>query len=201
MNGKWVGLKARVIAAAVLCAPILASVTYAHCDGLDGPVVSAARKALESGDVNYVLIWVKPNDEDQIEQTFQQTLAVRKLSPAARELADRYFFETLVRIHRAGEGAPYTGLKPAARDLGPAIPAADKAIETWSLEPLTKLLTDQVKDGLGERFASVTAKRNFRTDEVTKGRDYVESYVAFIHYVENFYEAAELKAEGHYSEK
>jgi hypothetical protein len=43
---------------------------------------------------------------------FTKTLAVRKQSKEAKELADMYFFETLVRIHCAGEGAPYTGLKP-----------------------------------------------------------------------------------------
>src|SRR5512139_3206249 len=94
---------------------------FGHCDGLDGPVVTAAKAALETGKVEPVLIWVQNRDEDEIKKAFQKTLAVRKLNPEARELADYYFFETLVRIHRAGEGAPYTGLKPAGRDLGPAI--------------------------------------------------------------------------------
>ena len=93
---------------------------YAHCDGMDGPVVKAAQAALAKGDVNLVLIWVRKNDETEIRQAFERTVNVRKLSPEAKELADTYFFETLVRIHRAGEGAPYTGLKPAGRDLGPA---------------------------------------------------------------------------------
>src|SRR5512136_371299 len=76
----------------------------AHCDGMDGPVVTAAKKALETGDANPVLIWVQKKDEGEIRKAFQKTLAVRKLSPEAKELGDMYFFETLVRIHRAGEG-------------------------------------------------------------------------------------------------
>ena len=90
---------------------------FAHCDGLDGPVVKVAQKALETGNVNLVLIWVQKKDEGEVKKAFQKTLAVRKLNPQAKELADMYFFETLVRIHRAGEGEPYTGLKPAGRDL------------------------------------------------------------------------------------
>src|SRR5687768_9733513 len=85
----------------------------AHCDTLDGPVVAAARKALDSGNVNAVLIWVQSRDDAEIRNHFQKTMAVRKAGPQARELADMYFFETLVRLHRAGEGAGYTGLKPA----------------------------------------------------------------------------------------
>lgn len=173
---------------------------WAHCDGLDGPVVTSARKALETGNVNLVLIWVQKHDEAQIRSAFQKTVVVRKLSPEAKELADRFFFETLVRLHRAGEGAPYTGLKPAGRDLGPAIPAADRAIETGSVETLAKLLSAKVEGGVREHFKHILATKNFRTDDVAAGREYVDAYVRFIHYVEHLYEAAKQRAEGHYPE-
>jgi hypothetical protein len=88
-----------------------------------------------------------------------------------------YFFETLVRIHRAGEGAPYTGLKPAGRDLGRAIPAADKAIANGKAEPLLKLLTDAMRDGIQEQFKKVMAKKNFKKDDVSAGREYIEACV------------------------
>jgi hypothetical protein len=171
---------------------------FAHCDGIDGPVVKAAQKALETGNVNLVLIWVQKNDESEIRNAFQKTLAVRKLSPQAKELADMYFFETLVRIHRAGEGAPYTGLQPAGRDLGAAIPAADKALENGKVEPLLKLLTEAMQTGVREQFKQVAAKKKFGKDDVSAGRDYVKGYVEFVHYVERIYEAAKNPAEGHY---
>ncbi len=173
---------------------------FAHCDGMDGPVVTAAKKALETGNVNLVLIWVQKKDEGEIKKAFQKTLAVRKLNPEAKELADMYFFETLVRIHRAGEGAPYTGLKPAGRDLGPAIPAADKAIVDGKIEPVIKLLTDKMRDGINEYFKHVMAKKNFKKDDVEAGRKYIEAYVIFIHYVEGLYEAAKEAVHGHYPE-
>jgi Family of unknown function (DUF6448) len=186
-----------ITGAALLMLPSLA---FAHCDGLDGPVVTAARRALDSKNVNHVLIWVKPSAENEIKQAFAQAVAVRSLGPAAKDLADRFFFETLVRVHRAGEGAPYTGLKPAGRNLGPAIPAADKAIETGSVAALEKLLTETTSDGLRDRFAVVGAKRKFPPDDVANGRQYVEAYVGFIHYVESLHEAAQQKAAGHYAE-
>ena len=114
---------------AILCTMALLGPNnlFAHCDGMDGPVISAAKNALDTGDINLVLFWVQKKDEAELKKAFQKTMAVRKLNPEAKELADMYFFETLVRIHRAGEGAPYTGIKPAGRDLGPAVPATDKA--------------------------------------------------------------------------
>ena len=169
----------------------------AHCDGLDGPVVKAAQTALENGNVNPVLIWVQKKDEGEIKQAFQKTLAVRKLNPQAKELADMYFFETLVRIHRAGEGEPYTGLKPAGREVEPAIPAADKAIESGKLEPLLKILTETVQTEVREKFKAVAAKKNFKPDNVEAGREYVEVYVPFVSYVERIYATAKGEAKGH----
>ena len=173
---------------------------FAHCDGMDGPVVMAARQALETGDVNPVLIWVQKKDEAEIRSVFRKTLAVRKLSPEAKDLADRSFFETLVRVHRAGEGEPYTGLKPAGRDLGPAIPAADRAVADGKLEPLFKLLTNKIHDGLHERFKEAMEKKNFKKDDLDGGRKYVEAYVIFLHYIEALYEAAGKAGHGHHLE-
>jgi hypothetical protein len=189
---------AAILLAAVSTFPIRGA--SAHCDGLDGPVVKAAQTALETGDLNQVLIWVRPEDEDEIKKVFGETLAVRKLNPQAQTLADRYFFETLVRVHRAGENAPYTGLKPAGRDLGPAIPAADKALESGSDEALTKLLTDEVRDGLHKHFKEVVDKKKFAPNDVAAGREYIEAYVTYIHYVERLHEAAEKQSGGHYAE-
>ena len=39
---------------------------FGHCDTLDGPVIGLARKALETGNVNLVLPWVRAEDEPEI---------------------------------------------------------------------------------------------------------------------------------------
>jgi Family of unknown function (DUF6448) len=149
----------------------------AHCDGLDGPVVSAAQKALETGNVNLALIWVQKSDEAEIRRGFEHARAVRKLSAEARELADRYFCETLVRIHRAGEGAPFTGLKPAGRDLGPAIPAADDALRDGNADGMLKQLTDSLEGGLREHFDRARVGKDFDKNDLEAGRNFVKAYV------------------------
>ena len=167
---------------------------------MHSPVVKAAQKALAETNVNLVLIWVHQDDEAQIKLAFEKTLAVRKLNPEARELADIYFFETLVRIHRAGEGAPYTGLKPAGRDLGPAIPAGDKALETGDIEPVVKLLSERMEHGVREHFKEALAKKKFDKNNVEAGREFVRAYVEYIHYVEGFHQTASSAAHGHFPE-
>ena len=190
------------LAAATLAAAVLfgAGAAAAHCDGLDGPVVAAARRALETGDVNVALAWVQEADERDVVPAFERARAVRGLGTRARELADLYFFETLVRVHRAGEGALYTGLKPAGRDLGPAIPAADRSIETSALGPLSHLITSAVDAGLAQRFRELLEARRHAGDDVKAGRRYVAQYVQFVHYVERLHRDAVGPVHGHEAE-
>jgi len=170
---------------------------YAHCDTLDGPLVTAARKALDTGNVNLVLIWVQEKDEAEIIKAFEKTLEVRKLDSKAKELADMYFFETLVRVHRAGEGASYTGLKPAGLDLGPAVPAADKALETGKSDQVIKLLQDAIADGINKTFTKAVSSKGYKENDIEAGREHIETYVIFLHYVEGLYEAAKGPAAEH----
>lgn len=160
----------------------------AHCDTMDGPVVKAAQRALATRNVNLVLIWVQLKDEAEIKQRFQQTLAVRRLNVKAQHLADVYFFETLVRLHRAGEGEPYTGLKPAGTDLGPVIPLADKAVHDGSTDALLKVFTTADRAEIQSRLQEINTKKGFDENNVSAGREFVKAYISFMHYVEHLYE-------------
>ena len=175
-------------------------IAQAHCDSMDGPVVKAAQKALAETNVNLVLIWVQKDAAAAIKHAFEQTLAVRQFNSEARELADRYFFETLVRIHRAGEGAAYTGLKPAGTDFGPSIPASDKALATGEVAPLIKLLSEKTEHGVREHFQEALAKKNFDKNNVEAGREFVKAYVEYTHYVKGIHDAATSAAQGHFPE-
>jgi hypothetical protein len=158
----------------------------AHCDTLDGPVVATARTALDKGDVTSLLKWVRPEKEKEIRSAFQKTLAMRAKGPDAKEFADMYFFETLVRIHRAGEGAPYKGLKPGEA-VDPAVALADKALENGNVDKLVNVLTNAMANGIRERFQRAGETRKHADDSVTAGREFVESYVIFTHYVEGLH--------------
>ena len=169
---------------------VLPSRALGHCDSLDGPVVAAARQALEKADVTPVLKWVDAGSEQEVRAAFRKTLAVRSQGAAARELADQYFLETVVRIHRAGEGEGFTGLKPAGLDLGPAVAGTDRALESGSVDALVRLVGDRAAAGIRQRFDRALAARKHADDSVEAGRQYVAAYVDFIHYVERVYELA-----------
>jgi hypothetical protein len=172
------------------------SAALAHCDTLDGPVVAAARKALDTGNVNLILVWVQEKDETAIKSQFQKTLAVRKAGGQAKDLADMYLFETLVRIHRAGEGAGYTGLKPAG-EIEPPIAAADKSLASGKLQDVAQLISKRMEQGLHGNFDAVMTKKKYNPNDVAAGRAFASAYVEYTHYVERLYDAAETLAPEH----
>jgi hypothetical protein len=176
--------------AAALLVPGLAR---AHCDTLDGPVVNAARAALDSGKLAPVLAWVRAGDEAEIRDAFTRARAVRTAGKEAKELADRWFFETVVRVHRAGEGAPYTGLKPAGTP-DPAVAATDRAIASGDPKPLEALLAGAVRQGLHEGWTTLKKERP-PGDDVAAGRRWVAAYVPFVHWAEGVYAAASAGGE------
>lgn len=162
----------------------------AHCDRLDGPVVQAARNALAQGDLNPVLIWVDERHQEEVQAAFEHVRSVRKLGKEAQAMADRYFFETVVRVHRAGEGEPYTGLKSAEDKLPRAIVAADKAVVSGEITPVLQVLNEEATGTVKERFQALQAKKNFDPKDLAAGRAYVAAYVTYIHTVEGIHQAA-----------
>lgn len=171
----------------------------AHCDTMDGPVIMDAKKALETKNINLVLIWVQAGDEGEIKKAFDTAIESRK-APAGRDTADRMFFETLVRVHRAGEGAGYEGVKPEGTVQNPSVLAADVAIKSGTIEPLAALLKKTLNDRVTEKFKNAYGKKNYKPNDVQAGREYVKAYVGYVHYVEGVYDTIIAPAEHHEAE-
>ena len=126
-------------------------------------------------------------------------MAARVQGREARELADRYFFETLVRIHRSGEGEPYTGLKPAG-SVEPAIAAADKALEAGSVDQLADKVSQAVRESIRERFAATLEKKKHANESVEAGREFVRLYVEYTHFLDGIHQLVSKGADHRHSE-
>ncbi len=179
-----------IIAAAgvsIGCFFFLAGRTWAHCDTTGGPVIADAEAALEKGDVTPVLKWVKKENEAEVKTAFAKGVAVRAKGPDAKGLADRYFFETVVRLHRAGEGEPYTGIKDEPVD--PIVAMADKALADGSADDMVKKMSSHMAAAIREKFKKALEARKSKDTSVAAGREFVEAYVAYTHFVEGIHAA------------
>ena len=156
----------------------------AHCDTMDGPTIIDAQKAMKENNINYALKWVAPKDEKEINQIFNLSMQVKDLSPESKQIAEKYFFGELVRIHREAEGAPYTGVKPAGTTIDKKVLAADKSIEIGNLSPLENLIEKDKKIELKNRFDKVMSLKNYDINDLKAGREYIHAYVNFFKFAE-----------------
>ena len=168
----------------ILISAVSTNLTFAHCDTMDGPLISDAKKAIMENNVNYALKWVSAENEKEIKEVFDLMMKVRGLSPDAKELSEKYFFETLVRIHRAGEGVPFTGVKPSGTPVDEKVLAADKSIEDGNLLPLKGVISEEDVPELTKRFDRVMSLKTFDVNDVEAGREYIEAYVQFFRFAE-----------------
>lgn len=150
-----------------------------HCDSKDGPVVKAAIRALDAVEVDVVLPYVSAESEDEVRAAFEKTVAARACRGVAAEVADQWFFETVVRLHRAGEGAPFTGLKAAGLSHGDVVPVAERAIETGYVSELAELLTAALRREVARKFGEVMRLKSCEHGSLPEAREYVEAVLGF----------------------
>jgi hypothetical protein len=155
----------------------------AHCDHLDGPVVKDARLAIEQNDITPVLKWIDKEDETELIAVYEKTMRVRQAGGEIQELADRYFFETLVRLHRAGERAPFTGLQPVGTPVAGYVTLSDNALAEGSPDKLIAHLQEALEHSITEKFRETYSGKQLMNESVEAGRQYVHDYVEFVHYV------------------
>lgn len=172
-----------IVTASALALP-LATPAFAHCDAMDGPVISEARLALESGDITPVLKWVPADDEATLASMFDKTLEVRELGDNAQELADQQFFATLVKIHRAYEGAPFTGIKPAG-EIDPAVQLADRALEEGEIDTFLARIVEKFEQEARSAFEATLSAKQRADESPEQGREFVDHYVHYVHYLED----------------
>ena len=158
----------------------------AHCDTEQGPVYDSLQTSLEDGNFYHVAYWVPEEQEEELKEYFDRTMAVKAKTDdeEINDLADDYLFENFVRIHRMGEGAPYTGISHEPVD--PGVAAADESIAQERLAPLENggFVNDENREHVEEVFADLLASKDFEQGDTEGGRAYVENYVTFTHLFE-----------------
>ena len=158
-------------------------IASAHCDSYDGPVIKDALKALEQQNVELVLKWVEPKYDEIITEKFNQTLKLKGSNEEVNKILRTHFLETLVRLHREGEGASFTGLKPA-NSMTPMVEMADNSLEKNDINYVVNAVNSHLTEVLKERFAKAMELSKTKDNSVEQGRAYVEAYVEYTHTLE-----------------
>jgi hypothetical protein len=171
----------------ILALPIT---SVAHCDSYDGPVIIDAYKALETNNVSLVLKWISQEQEQEIISLFNKTYKLKSGDKQIYQIVEKYFLETLVRLHRETEGAPYTGLKPAGTTKQIVV-MSDNAINSKSVNDLVVKLNGHIEKVIREKFNLVSTLEKVKDQSPEKGREYVKAYVDYTHTLEAIHDILE----------
>lgn len=193
----WKKVCALLLLVAIGCVFAYVTAVFAHCDTMSGPIIPEARAALEKGNITPILKWIKPENETELKTVFTQVVQVRVKNPEAKELADKYFLETLIRLHRAGEGAPYTGIKDTPPEK--IVTLADEALATGSADEMIKTIQANAATAIREKYSKVLKASKTKDKSIESGREYVEAYVQYMHFVEGI-DVAIMSTGSHHSE-
>lgn len=166
------------------------NVSFAHCDSYDGPVIKDATKALETNNVSLVLKWITDEQEKEIVPLFNKTYSLKTGDKEVYAIVEKHFFETLVRLHRETEGAPYTGLKPAGTTKQ-IIQMTDKALKEGKVDDFLVILNSHSDKIIREKYKKVAGLDKVKDNSIEQGRAFVEAYVDYTHTVEALYDILE----------
>ncbi|MGE0088897.1 MAG: DUF6448 family protein [Bacteroidales bacterium] len=169
---------------------------FAHCDSYDGPVILDAVNALKTNNVNLILKWVEPKYEIEIKNLFSKTYSLKSGDKEIYQIVEKHFFETLVRLHREGEGAPFTGLK-AAGTTTPIVKMADGALNDQNIDDLLSKLNAHINKVIQEKYKNAIELGKVKEESLEKGRQYVKAYVDYVHTLEAIHKGIETDHSSH----
>jgi Family of unknown function (DUF6448) len=191
-------LKIKILTLATLIVIFMVSPAVSHCDSEDGPIIPLIRTSLDNGEITPLLKWLADDDEAEIKGLFTRVRALRTQSDEAKEIADQLFIETFIRVHRASEGAPYTGIKEAGT-MPPIFAKLDQALESKSVDALADKVANAVRENIVKRFNNAVELSKYQDHSVEAGREFVEAYVTYMHFVEGLHTYLSADVQGHHS--
>lgn len=191
----------RMLALGLFFIVVFLNNAFSHCDTMEGPVVKDAKEALEKANADIVLKWVREQDEERLRKTFDETLKKRAQNPENKDLIDMSFYEEAVKLHRLGEGVEYTGIKGEQIKVDPVIEIADEAIAKGDARELIEMFPENERKDMQGGFNEVMEKKKYMNESIAAGREYVASYVEFMHYIEKLYAGTSAKDHKNSEEK
>jgi glutaredoxin len=167
-----------------------------YCETRNGPAIRAAKRALETGNVNYVLIWVPEESEKKLKNLFEKTFCEYKARKDGADITIDWYLETVNRLHKLGENRQYACIKTAGLDESPVILIAEKAIETGDAKEAIRFIPKACEDDFRYRFQHVLDKKNYDVNNLSAGRAFVTAFIDFIVYLHDMYISVQ-KETGH----
>jgi len=154
-----------------------------HCDRNDGPVTRAAKRALETGNAQHILIWIQEDSENTVKNLLEKACCERTTRNDAHNNTVDWYFGTVSRLHSAYHGTHNLNISTKTPEEKAIILLVERACESGNFEDLSPVIPDDCTGEMRQYFDDVMKMRNFDKKNSAAGRVYVSAVVNFITFV------------------
>jgi hypothetical protein len=151
----------------------------------DGPVISAAKRALETGNAHYILIWIPEESENTVKNLLEKAYCERYTQKNAYNHIVDWYFETINHLHSVHYGPYNLTISTKAPEEKTIIFLVERTCESGNFEEITTVIQDTPSGEMRQRFNDVMKKRNYGVENIAAGRVYVSAFTDFIAFVNN----------------
>jgi hypothetical protein len=155
-------------------------------DEMQGPVVKAAKMALETGNVNYILIWLPEESENTLKNLLEKTCCTRSSRMNMKNRAYDWYFEMVNRFFNIGRPRDNLTIRGGLAEK-PLDLKVDKAIESGNFEEIRDIIPVTHEADAKQRFLHVMNMRNYPVNNIAEGRAYVSAFFDFNRYMHDLY--------------
>jgi len=154
-----------------------------HMSFDNDPVMSAAKKALETGKAHYILIWIPEESENTLKNLLEKVCCTLNTQKDGNDHIVDWYFETIKRLHSGYYGSRNLNIPTKTPEEKTIIFLVERACESGNFEVITTIIPDTPAGEMRQRFNDVMKKRNYTVENITDGRVYVSAFTDFIAFV------------------
>lgn len=149
----------------------------------NGPVMSAAKKALETGKAHHILIWIPEASENTLKNLLEKACCERRIQTDGYDHIIDWYFATVRRFHSVGYGPRNLNISLKTLEEKTIISLVERACESGNFEEIAMVIPDIPAGELRQQFNDVMKKRNYDVENIAAGRVYVSEFTDFIAFV------------------
>lgn len=154
-------------------------------DSHNGPMMIAAKRALETGKAHHILIWIPEKSENTLKNLLEKVCCKRRIQADGHDRIVDWYFETISRFHSGYYGPHNLNISTKTPEEKSIIFLVESACESGNFEEITTVIRDTPTGEMRQRFDDVMKKRNYCEENIAAGRVYVSVFTYFIAFVNN----------------
>ncbi|MDP3396949.1 MAG: DUF6448 family protein [Methanoregula sp.] len=147
--------------------------------------MSAAMRALETGEAHYILIWIPEASENKLKNLLEKAYYERYTQKNAHTHIVDWYFTTVNHLHSGYFGPRNLDISKKNPEEKMTISLVERAFENGNFEEIGTIIPDTPTGEMRQRFDDVMKKRDYREKNIAAGRVYVSAFTDFIVFVNN----------------